>query len=283
MIPRALGVFGDPVAHSLSPAMHGAVLASLGLPHVYLPFRVAAKDLGAALKGAAALGFLGVNLTVPHKAAALGHLDELSDEVRRIGAVNTVVFDGPPGEARSVGHNTDGVGFVRALDGLNGPATRRAVVLGGGGASLAIVDALLHAVDVDELWWISRDPDGLRPNLCRDPRVRPLDYATWSVMAAGCPSELWVNTTTVGMKGGPPTFPRPLPFEQLVPGGRAMDIVYPRPKEGWLDTVAARGAITSDGRPMLLWQGVRALELWLGESLPDAAVKTMAATLGIDR
>lgn len=279
---RALGVLGDPIEHSLSPAMHAAALAALGLPHVYLPFRVHPAGLRDALIGAASLGFLGLNLTVPHKRTALEHLDELSTEARRVGAVNTVAFPrGPDGQIRRVGHNTDGFGFSRALDELSGRAIRRAVVMGSGGASLAVVDALLHEVDVESLWLVSRRPADIESPLARDPRVRTLDYAGWTQAAAAAPSELWVNTTTVGMKGGPTAFPEALPFEQLENEARAMDIVYPRPAGGWLDTVAGRGVRTVDGRPMLLWQGVRALEIWLDRSLPDSAVDAMAATLGL--
>ena len=118
-LPRCFGVFGQPIAHSRSPVMHGAAFEALGLPHRYLPFAVAPAGLPEAVRGAAALGFGGGNLTVPHKQAALALCDELSPAAARIGAVNTLRFV-PDGEQSSGvaihGHNTDARGFLDAID-----------------------------------------------------------------------------------------------------------------------------------------------------------------------
>src|SRR5579862_6438705 len=104
---KVIGVFGHPVTHSLSPAMHNAAIAALGLPFVYVPFPVAPEDLGAALGALHALGIVGVNLTIPHKEAALAYVDEITPEARDVGAINTVHSK----DGRLLGDNTDGFGF----------------------------------------------------------------------------------------------------------------------------------------------------------------------------
>lgn len=276
-LPRAFGVFGDPIAHSRSPAMHGAAFATLGLPHRYLPFHVVPGQLEAAIRGVAALGFGGVNLTVPHKRAALGICDQLAPEAARIGAVNTLRFDP---ELGIVGHNTDGVGFLAGLAQLPGPPLeqlRRAVVLGSGGASLAIVDALLAHAPQLELRWVSRRPEGLAerfPSFAD--RIQPTSWAALELDA-----QLLVNTTIVGLAEGPADFPAPLKLDALEADARVVDIVYPAPKHGLLAQARARGLPGQDGLPMLLWQGVRALELWLQRELPTTAVAAMGRAIGI--
>ena len=129
-LPRCFGVLGDPVAHSRSPRMHEAAFAVLGLPHRYLPFSVPPSRLGQALRGAAALGFGGLNLTVPHKVAAVAEMDRLGPAAQRTGSVNTVVFE----DGAMSGHSTDGAGFMLGLREL-GCTPSSAVVLGGGGAA----------------------------------------------------------------------------------------------------------------------------------------------------
>ena len=278
-LPRCFGVFGQPVAHSRSPAMHGAAFELLGLPHRYMAFAVAPERLPEAVRGAAALGFGGVNLTVPHKQAALELCDTLAPNARRIGAVNTLRFDGDGIH----GHNTDGAGFLAGLDELEGPPPTHATVLGAGGASLAIVDALLERFPALELTWVSRDPArieahlaaGIGPGPDARARVRPCAWASFEQPRG----QLLVNTTIVGLAGGPAEFPRPVALDGLDTGARVIDIVYPRPSEGLLARADGAGLATQDGLPMLLWQGVRALELWLSRSLSMPAVTAMREAL----
>jgi shikimate dehydrogenase len=264
----AFGVLGDPVAHSRSPAMHGAGFAALGLPHRYFAFHVVPAALPAALAGARALGLGGLNLTVPHKQAAVALVDALAPEAVRIGAVNTVCIAG----RRLVGHNTDGMGFLAGLRELPGGGPTHAVVLGGGGAARAVVDALAHEARA-EVAWVSRDPAALPLG-----PWRPLGWdALPERMAA---ADLLVNATTVGMNGGPAVFPTPVLVERLPAGARVVDLVYPAPGGGLVAAAAARGLPAQDGLPMLLWQGVRALEEWLAMSLPPSVVEAMRAAIG---
>lgn len=263
----AFGVLGDPVAHSRSPAMHGAAFAGLGLPHQYFAFHVPPAGLAAALAGARALGLGGLNLTVPHKQAACAQLDALGPAATRIGAVNTVVVEG----SRLVGLNTDGLGFVAGLQELPGATPGSAVVLGSGGAARAVVDAVHHELGA-ELWWVSRRPEALPAG-----PWRAIGYAALSEALER--SSLLVDTTTVGMKGGPTRFPSPVPVERMPAGSRVVDLVYPRPAGGLLDAAEAAGHGVQDGLPMLLWQGVRALEHWLSMSVPPEVVDAMRAAI----
>jgi shikimate dehydrogenase len=274
ILPRCFGVLGDPVAHSRSPAMHSAAFASLGLPHRYLGFHVAPDRLLAAIAGARALGFGGLNLTVPHKQAALAAVDRLGDAARRIGAVNTVSFV----DGAVVGDNTDAPGFVAAARELDPAPVDAAVVLGAGGAALAVVDAIVHELLAPGgvVRWVTRDLDALAPVLAARPwlaAVTPVGYATGAERGA----DLLVNCTTVGMRGGPTSFPAPIDLAALRSGARVIDAVYPR--SPLLDAAAALGHRVQDGLPMLLWQGVRALELWLGQPMPAATIAAMRAAL----
>ncbi|MCY1055771.1 shikimate dehydrogenase [Nannocystis sp. SCPEA4] len=275
-LARCFGVLGDPVAHSRSPAMHAAAFAALGLPHRYLAFHVAPARLAAAVRGAAALGFGGVNLTVPHKQAALALCDELGPEARRIGAVNTLVF----ADGAIVGHNTDGRGFAAAVRQLSPEPVREAMVLGSGGASRAVVDAIAGELLGPEghVRWVSRDPAALAAALAPGGSVVA---AGWDEAGRGVPVDLLVNCTTVGMAHGPGEFPVAAAtlVGGLASGARVVDIVYPRPAGGLLDLAEAAGAAVQDGLEMLLWQGVYAEELWLGRSLGPDVVAAMRAAL----
>lgn len=266
-------VLGDPIEHSLSPQMHTAGFRAAGLAHRYTKQRVSLAELGDALSRHFEVGTQGLNLTVPLKRKALDFVDELSPGAAEIGAVNTLVR----GAHGWVGHNTDAPGFVRALQQLGPEAPRRAVLLGSGGAAQAVVAGLLGAYPELQLTVVSR-----RPETCAFvgiARVSVCDYAQFATRADT--ADLWVNTTTVGMKGGPREFPRPLDLERLLPRSRVIDIVYPRPPGGLLDRAEAAGHATQDGKEMLLWQGVVAQELWLGlDALSPESVAQMRAALG---
>jgi len=245
--------------------MHTAAFAALGLPHRYLAFDVTPSTLATALAGAAALGFGGLNLTVPLKTHAVPLMDRLSPEAEAIGAVNTVCFT----EAGTLGRNTDGEGFMLALRELVDSLPSRAVVLGGGGASRAVVYALLeHGVAVR---WVSRDPAALPDWACER-----LDYA--SVAAVLGETDLLVNGTTVGMKGGASRFPVPIALGALPNHAAVADLVYPATP--LVAEARVRGLSAMDGLPMLWGQGVLALQHWLGISLPPAAAGSMRSALG---
>lgn len=267
---RCFGVLGHPVGHSKSPAMHGAAFDALGLSHRYLAFDVEPDGLADALAGAAALGFGGLNLTVPLKTHALPLMDVLSPDAQAIGAVNTVCFT----EAGTVGENTDGAGFMEALASVVTAPPRRAVVLGGGGASRAVVHALVAAGA--ELDWVSRNPDALPP--WPGTTARGYDCLGSALGQA----DVLVNGTTVGMAGGASSFPVPVDVTMLSAGAVVADLVYPAPQAGLVAQARAHGLTAMDGLPMLWGQGVLALQHWLSLSLDSATRRAMAQAIGLD-
>lgn len=267
---RCFGVLGHPISHSKSPAMHGAAFQEMGLPHRYLAFDVEPDGLAAALAGAAALGFGGLNLTVPLKTDALPLMDVLSPEAEAIGAVNTVCFT----EGGTLGRNTDGAGFTEALGSLVDPLPRRAVVLGGGGAARAVAYALLESGA--QVQWVSRRPGSLPAW----PGVVALGYEDLATVLGG--ADVLVNGTTVGMKGGPSSFPVPVDVTELPARAVVADLVYPAPVAGLVVQARAHGLRAMDGLPMLWGQGVLALQHWLGLSLDLPTRTAMRAALGLE-
>lgn len=267
-LPRCFGVLGHPIGHSKSPAMHAAAFAAMGLPHRYLAFDVRPGELGAAIAGAAALGFGGLNLTVPLKTHALPLMDRVDAEAEAIGAVNTICFT----DAGTIGRNTDGAGFVEAVSARLGARPGRAVVLGGGGASRAVVHALLGRGAA--VGWVSRRPGSL-PHW-------PVTALAYADLADALPeADLLVNGTTVGMAGGPASFPVPIDLARLPANAAVADLVYPAPAAGLLADARARGLAVMDGLPMLWGQGVLALQHWLGRPLDPATRDAMKRVLSI--
>ncbi len=274
-----VGVLGDPVRHSLSPAMHNAALAAMGLDWVYLALPVAAADLAGAVGGLEALGCLGLNVTLPHKRAVAALAAELTPLAERLGAVNTLVRR--PGGGW-LGTNTDVAGFLAPLR-ETAPALPggRAVVLGCGGSARAVLAALVE-LDLDRIELAGRRQDQLESLLesCAGwaPRLRPLPWpdggdAAFSQALAG--ADLVVNTTPVGMAGAAGSDEAcPLGPEQLDALGSACliyDLIYtPRPSR-LLREAGRRGCPTLDGLEMLVRQGAASLELWgaaAGQALP---------------
>lgn len=268
-----LGVLGDPIAHSLSPAMHNAALAALRPthPHLaslsYLRVHITAAELPAALSRLRELDFAGLNLTVPHKIQALTLVSELSDEARRAESVNTLV----PTATGWAGHTTDGRGFLEALRERSGHGIsgRPVHLLGAGGAARAVAAACL-AAGCSELRIVNRDAakgEALAAALA-DPRARAGESPSLPADA------VIVNCTTLGLKS---TDASPLPPELLRPGQFVFDTTYGTHPSQLLQAAAARGVNGCDGRPMLRWQGALAFQLWT-DIMPPAA--PMRSALG---
>lgn len=254
------GLIGNPVGHSLSPPMHEAAYAELGIDARYLTFEPDPRDVGDAIHGADALGVLGLNVTIPFKRDALAHVDP-DDLATRIGAVNTVDFSADP----PTGHNTDAGGLLRAFE-HHGVAVdgRDAVVVGAGGAgraaafALADAGATVHVANrtVERANDLAEDVPGATGH--------GLDDLGSLVPAA----DLLVNATSVGMEEDR----TPVPAEALHADLAVLDAVY-RPLETRLLREAAEaGATTVDGAWMLLFQGVLAFERWTGRDAPVAAM-----------
>jgi shikimate dehydrogenase len=261
-VPR-LAVLGYPVGHSRSPAMHGAALAELGLGEEwsYEAIEVAPDAFEARVRAMPAEGFVGANVTVPHKGAALALSDELSETAREIGAANTLVF--ADGEIRA--ENTDAEGFLRSLPGS--PADKRALVLGAGGAARAIVWALLREGAEVEVW----NRTELRSqNLCEELGGEAVGAPDQS----GC--ELIVNTTAVGLGGEDPFAELPLSASAFAPSQTVVDMVYGGEPTALLRAAAVAGATTVDGIEILVQQGALSLETWTGRPAPLETMRAAA-------
>ena len=267
-----VGVIGWPVEHSLSPAMHNAAFAALGLDWVYVPLPVYPDHMGEALRGLRALGFAGANVTVPHKQAALNHLDEVSHAAQVIGAANTIIVR----DGSLHGDNTDAVGFIASLAGAGfEPAGTYCALLGAGGAARAVAHALADAGAM-QVCIYNRDVSRAR-KLCRDMakfhsnvRFEPASLDEISVISDE--TDLLINATSLGM--WPHTEASPWPRELPIPGHLTVcDLVY-NPQETLLLTQARSvGAEIVDGLGMLIHQGAAAFELWTGQAAPVAEMR----------
>lgn len=273
---RLAAVIGSPVRHSLSPRLHNAAFAALGLDWVYVALEVAPGDVASALAGVRALGIAGLSVTTPHKEAVAQACDRLSDDAATLGAVNCVV----PVGGELVGHNTDGPGFVASV--LASGATvegARCVVLGAGGAARAISLSLARsgASDVAVVnRTAARAEQAVAPLGATGRVVDAADPA--EVAAALSAADVVVNATTVGMGDpGPdelPVDPAPLHGGQVV-----VDIVY-RPLETPLLAAARhQGATAINGVPMLVHQAAVAFELWTGATAPVEVMSLSVADL----
>lgn len=252
----ALAVIGHPVGHSRSPAMQSAALAALGLGEAwtYGAIDVEPGGFAAKVRSLAAAGYAGLNVTVPHKRAALELADAPSEVAREIGAANTLSF----GAAGIRAHNTDAEGFLRALP---APPRGRALVLGAGGAARAVVWALAREGVAVELW--NRTPEraaALRAELGGRPAAAPLpEQAAYATI---------VNTTAVGLRGEDPFAHLPLAPGAFAPGQTVVDMVYGERPSSLLGAAAAAGAATVDGLEVLVQQGALSLHLWTGLEPP---------------
>jgi shikimate dehydrogenase len=253
-IMKVFGIFGDPIGHSLSPAMHSAAFRALGMDACYLPFRVTKERLKQAIVGAAAMDFGGLNLTIPLKEKALVVVQP-DDLARAIGAVNTISFG-----QKITGHNTDGEGAMMALEEagarINGC---KVLLIGAGGASRAIAYTL--GQKGAEISIANRSP-GRAEELARCAGGR--GYALDMLVKLVPQADIIINATSVGMKKGEP---RLFDGRLLHKGQVVFDVVYNRETELLQDALKA-GAIAVDGVMMLVYQGAKALEIWTGKKAP---------------
>ena len=260
---RVVGVIGDPVGHSRSPAMHNAAFDALGLDWVYVAFPVPRGAGGAAVRAAPTLGLAGLNVTMPHKADAAAACDDLAPEAVALGAVNTVVDAG----GTLVGHSTDGDGFLRALDddGVT-VAEERVLVLGAGGAARAITHALGRVGAHVTVAARRRDPGRNAAALAPDGVAVGLDEIVVDRF------DVIVNATPLGMHGEP----APLDTAQLQPDQFVFDTVYPADTPLLLEA-RARGLRTAGGLGMLVHQGALSFSLWTGVTPPLDVMRAAAS------
>ena len=282
---RYCAVYGQPIRHSASPAMHNPALAELGLDWRYLAFEVAPDELGQAIAGAKAMRYIGLNLTVPHKLLALDMVDVLDESAETWGAVNTICFetesDGGKwtplgqalgqahGEVRAKGYNTDADGITLALQqdlGLN-LAGLKVLFLGAGGAG-RVAALKLAKEGVAELHLVNRTKTKA-VDLANEIR----DRFPSTAVSVGYPDnasgnvDLVLNATSLGLK-----LDDALPIDEnqfnLSHAEAVFDMIYQPAETPLLAKAEAAGCRTANGLGMLLWQGVKALEIWTGQSAP---------------
>lgn len=266
-MPR-LAVLGHPVAHSRSPAMQNAALAELGLGEEwsYEAIEVAPEVFEQKVRAMADEGFVGANVTVPHKQAALPLADAPSEVAREIGAANTLAF----AEGRIHAHNTDADGFLAALP--DSPDGARTLVLGAGGAARAVVWALEREGAEVEVWnRTAARAEELCSELGGTPVDAPDDQSAYRLI---------VNTSAAGLGGEDPFEHLPLTADGFAPEQTVADMVYGDALSPLLAAAEAAGARIVDGIEVLVQQGALSLRIWTGREPPVEAMRVAAYSLG---
>lgn len=260
--PRLCCLIGDPVEHSLSPLMFNSAFAAENMDMAYVAFCVGRADLGRAMEGLRALGFVGCNVTIPHKVEVMRHLDRLDESAEGPGSVNVVLNRG--GEL--VGYSTDGHGAVKALERggvrLEG---KRVLLLGYGGGAMAVAFELAGTMKCAEILIAGRDPvkaSALAGEVATLTRSRAITLG--EAGAAG--ADVMINCTPVGM--WPHTDAAPVPAESIGMGTAVMDLVYNPAETKLLKMARARGCMVVGGLEMLVQQGAKAFEIWFGRAAP---------------
>lgn len=271
-IPLA-GVIGDPIAHSRSPALHGYWLQRYGLKGHYVPLHIAQQDLQKALEVLPKLGFVGANVTIPHKEAVLKLADVVTDRAALIGAANTLIFRA---DGRLHADNTDGAGFIANLR-QNAPqwtpSAGPAAIFGAGGAARAVIAALIE-VGVPEIRIVNRTrhrAEALRADF--GAKLVVVDWVQAPSMLEGAATV--VNTTSLGMAGKSDFR---VPLDALEKSALVTDLVYTPLQTQFLIDAATKGCTTVDGLGMLLHQAAPGFERWFGHR-PEVDAATRQAVL----
>jgi shikimate dehydrogenase len=272
------GIIGDPVEHTLSPAMHNTAFQKVGLDYVYAPFHVKKDNLEAAIGGMRSLGIKGLNVTIPHKISVLPLMDRLDPLAQKIGAVNTIVNE----SGALAGYNTDSSGFMRALSeaGLE-VGGKRIVLLGAGGAARAIAFAVAEEGGYLFIHNRTRERAHELADVISDLYGIPIVVGGLDAEALKetvPDADIIINATSVGM--APDAARSPVPAELLCENQTVFDIVYSPIETRLLRESGERGAAAIDGLQMLVWQGALAFQLWTGQAAPvdvmrDAAMKVL--------
>jgi shikimate dehydrogenase len=272
---QTCAIFGHPVGHSLSPAIHNAAFDALGLNMVYVAHDVAPANLPAAMAGVRALGYRGLSITIPHKVAALSLVDEVDETARRIGCINTVVNDG--GVLK--GRNTDGLGAIGALRSANVDLQQSSVVvLGSGGAARAIAVTLVAEATPRKLTLLGIDEPELMALAGTLREIRKTDIATGRLNRSGIETafagaNLVLHTTPIGMH--PNSEESVVPTELLHPGLTVFDAVYTPRRTRLLRDAAEHGCRTIEGLEMFLGQALVQFQLWTGREPPKQVMRAV--------
>lgn len=270
---KIVGVFGYPIKHSLSPAMHNSAFKHCNLDFIYIPFEVKPDNLKDAIKSLIALNINGINLTIPHKEACLPYLDEIKREAKLIGAVNTIEVIRPRklGTPKLIGHNTDSLGFIRSLKEFNiNLRDKTVLILGAGGAAKAVCFACVLN-GIKEIYIVNRTlkkADILAENLKNKTNFKnifsiPLEDTHLKNILEK--TNLFVNATSVGMKKNDPLI---VPVDYLNKKTIVYDLIYNPDRTKLLKFAKKKGCFTINGESMLVHQGALSYEIWTKKNAP---------------
>ena len=295
---QVLGVIGDPIEHTFSPAMHNAGLNELGLNYIYLPFHVKEVMLGECIQGAKAMGIKGLNVTIPHKSNVIKHLDDIDSVASMIGAVNTIQFNFNENNESSnqnnetsvttKGFNTDGYGCVRAIKEKTSINNKKVTITGAGGAARAVAFQIASS-GIDELSILNRNvakaeslANDLKSNLNKigiDISIN--SYGIEDLKRELDCSDIFIDTTPLGMY--PNVDEKAIASADMLHEDLVVnDIVYTPMETSLIREAIKANAEVVYGYKMLLYQGIRSFEIWLGREAPvDVMEKALLDVLGI--
>ena len=295
---KILGVIGDPIEHTFSPAMHNAGLDALKLNYIYLPFHVKPDRLKECIEGAKAMGIQGLNVTIPHKTNVMKHLDEIDQVASMIGAVNTIQFNYVQDNESSNqdneinvttrGFNTDGYGCVRAIEEKTSINDKKVTITGAGGAARAVAFQIANS-GIDELSILNRNAskaESLAGDLRTNLEAIGIDiginaYGIDDLKRELSDSDIFIDTTPIGMY--PNVNDKAIASVDMLHEDLLVnDIVYTPMETSLIKEAKLANATVVPGYKMLLYQGIRSFEIWLGREAPvDVMEKALLDVLGI--
>ena len=295
---KILGVIGDPIEHTFSPAMHNAGLDALNLNYIYLPFHVKDERLGECIQGAKAMGIQGLNVTIPHKTNVIKHLDDIDSVASMIGAVNTIQFNFDENNESSnqnnetsvttKGFNTDGYGCVRAIKEKTSINNKKVTITGAGGAARAVAFQIASS-GIDELSILNRNASkakSLANDLGSNLSEAGIDitinsYEIDNLKRELDSSDIFIDTTPIGMY--PNVDDKAIASADMLHEDLVVnDIVYTPMETSLIKEALKANAEVVYGYKMLLYQGIRSFEIWLGRDAPvDVMEKALLDVLGI--
>ena len=295
---QVLGVIGDPIEHTFSPAMHNAGLDALNLNYVYLPFHVKGDRLDECIQGAKAMGIQGLNVTIPHKTNVMKHLDEIDSVASMIGAVNTIQFiydeknessnEDNSFNVKTKGFNTDGYGCVRAIEEKISIKGKKLTVTGAGGAARAVSFQIANS-GIEELSLLNRNlskAESLANDLKTNLKDIGIDitinaYDLDNLKRELSDSDIFIDTTPIGMY--PNVDDKAIASADMLHEELLVnDIVYTPMETSLIKEAKKANALVVPGYKMLLYQGIRSFEIWLDREAPvDVMEKALLDVLGI--
>lgn len=259
---NSVGILGYPVGHSLSPVMHNAAFAKNQMDYVYIPLPTAPEDLEAAVRALKVWNFRGANVTIPHKVAVMDHLDEVAEDARMIGAVNTITIR----ESKAIGTNTDGIGFIASLRKADAaPEGGKAVLLGAGGAARAVVWGLLQN-GIEKITIVVRNMEkGLlfAERFASYGHIEVYSFGSDKAREAMNECTLLINTTPLGMAPKLDAMPE-VDWTDVAKDAVVYDLIYTPLMTRFLTEAAEHGHRVINGKDMLIEQGAASFLQWTG-------------------